>query len=244
MKLVIIRHGDPDYSIDSLTPTGWKEARLLAERVSKWDVKAFYTSPLGRARDTAKPTLEKMGREATVLPWLREFPPHINRGGGNYKGEDCCWDWLPQDWTSNDQFYDKKAWLDVPVYAVSDVPNEYKKVTDGLDELLEAHGYKRENNYYRVLNASSDTVVLFCHFGLECVLLSHLLGVSPMVMWHGFCAAPSSVTTLYTEERREGVASFRAASFGDISHLYVANREPSFSGRFCERFDNQDERHD
>ena len=25
MKLVIVRHGDPDYSIDSLTEKGWKE---------------------------------------------------------------------------------------------------------------------------------------------------------------------------------------------------------------------------
>lgn len=29
MKLLIVRHGDPDYSIDSLTPKGWKEAEYL-----------------------------------------------------------------------------------------------------------------------------------------------------------------------------------------------------------------------
>ena len=73
MKLIIIRHGDPDYSIDSLT------ARILADRVSKLDVKSFYVSPLGRARDTAKPTLEKMGREAEVLEWLEEFPVSVQK---------------------------------------------------------------------------------------------------------------------------------------------------------------------
>ena len=26
MKLLIVRHGDPDYSIDSLTPKGWRGA--------------------------------------------------------------------------------------------------------------------------------------------------------------------------------------------------------------------------
>ena len=40
MKLIIIRHGDPDYSIDSLTPPGWREAEQLADRISKLDVKA------------------------------------------------------------------------------------------------------------------------------------------------------------------------------------------------------------
>ena len=32
MKLLIVRHGDPDYSIDSLTPKGWREAELLSCR--------------------------------------------------------------------------------------------------------------------------------------------------------------------------------------------------------------------
>ena len=60
MRILIVRHGDPDYSIDSLTETGWKEAKLLAARLSKIDIKDFYVSPLGRAQDTLKPTMEKM----------------------------------------------------------------------------------------------------------------------------------------------------------------------------------------
>ena len=37
MKLLIVRHGDPDYSIDSLTPKGWREAELLKDRLTKSD---------------------------------------------------------------------------------------------------------------------------------------------------------------------------------------------------------------
>lgn len=33
MKILIIRHGDPDYANDTLTPKGWKEAACLAERI-------------------------------------------------------------------------------------------------------------------------------------------------------------------------------------------------------------------
>ena len=60
MRLLIIRHGDPDYVKDSLTEKGWKEAALLAERIAKLPVKEFYVSPLGRAKDTASLTLQKM----------------------------------------------------------------------------------------------------------------------------------------------------------------------------------------
>ena len=70
------------------------------------------------------------------------------------------------------------------------------------------------------------------------------MNVSPMILWHGFCAAPTSVTTVITEERRQGIASFRINGFGDISHLYVKEEEPAFAARFCECFDNVDERHD
>ena len=65
MKLLIVRHGDPDYSIDSLTPTGWIEAELLSHRLNRLNVKAFYVSPLGRAKDTASFTLQALCREAT-----------------------------------------------------------------------------------------------------------------------------------------------------------------------------------
>ena len=120
----------------------------------------------------------------------------------------------------------------------------HKSTAQGLDALLARHGYRREGEYYRAEQPNEDTVVLFCHFGVECVLLSHLLGVSPMPLWHGTCALPSSVTTLITEERRKGISSFRMCAFGDTSHLYAAGREPSFSARFCETYGNWDQRHD
>ena len=74
MKLLIVRHGDPDYDIDSLTEKGWKEVEYLSQNLSKLDVKAFYVSPLGRAKDTAAPTLKKMGRTATECEWRALFP--------------------------------------------------------------------------------------------------------------------------------------------------------------------------
>ena len=71
MKIHIIRHGDPNYEIDSLTPKGWKEAEHLSERLLKMPIDDYYCSPLGRARDTAKPTIEKNGKKIEVLHILR-----------------------------------------------------------------------------------------------------------------------------------------------------------------------------
>lgn len=243
MKILIIRHADPDYAIDSLTEKGWVEAECLSEKLVKTKLDAIYTSTLGRAKDTASLTLKKLGREPDgVFEWLKEFPGVIDRPdcGKSY----VVWDWLPGDWTRIDEFYDKDKWGDVPVMAAGDIKKEYDRVTGEFDALLAQHGYVREGNCYKAERPNADTIAVFCHFGSGCVLLSHLLGVSPMVLWHGLCAAPSSVTTVTTEERREGVASFRVNSYGDVSHLYAKGEEPAFAARFCEMFANENERHD
>lgn len=242
MRLLIIRHGDPDYEKDSLTEKGWREAELLAKRLSRLEIKDFYVSPLGRAMDTASLTLKKMGRTAVTCDWLREFPPDILRpdAGGR---RIIAWDWLPQDWTAEPAYFKREDWCETDIMREGRVGEAYRLVTEQFDRLLAEHGYVRESEYYRAEQPNRDTLAFFCHFGLECVLLSRLMNVSPMILWHHGCAAPSSVTTLVTEERRRGKAVFRMSGFGDISHLYAAGEEPAFSARFCETYDG-DERHD
>lgn len=165
------------------------------------------------------------------------------------------WDWLPQDWTGVDEFYRRDQWSTPPMMREAmaadpdtgemrvGIQEEYDWVIRGFDSLLADHGYQRKGEIYRTKQSNQDILVFFCHFGVECVLLSHLLGISPMVLWHGTVAAPTSVTTLYTEERRRGKAIFRMTAFGDVSHLYEAGEEPAFAARFCEVY-GSDERHD
>ena len=155
-----------------------------------------------------------------------------------------AWDWLPQDWMRDERFFQCDHWFENEALQEGHVKEEYDYVIREFDKLLAKHGYQREKRYYKAVEANNDTIILFCHFGLECVLLSHLLNISPMVLWHGVCAAPSSVTTLNTEERREGIAAFRMSAFGDISHLYVHDEVPAFAARFCETYGNTAERHD
>lgn len=243
MKLLIVRHADPDYEKDSLTETGWKEAELLSRWLSKVPASAYYTSPLGRAKDTASLTLSKLGRTATELDWLREFPCQIRRPD-QPEAQSICWDWLPQDWLSEPRFLQAEHWFEPEVMANGNVKQRYDAVISGFDSLLASHGYEREGLHYHVTRGNADTIVLFCHFGLECILLSHLINVSPMVLWHGLCAAPSSVTTVVTEERRPGIASFRTLAFGEVAHLRCAGEEPSFAARFCEQYGLNGERID
>ena len=244
MKLIIVRHGDPDYEHDSLTEKGFREADYLAERLAELeDVRGCYVSPMGRAKATAAPTLARTGWRWEQRPWLREFSAFILRPDAPDR-RNVAWDWLPQDWTAVARFYDKDRWYEHPAMTEAGVGPEARWVAQGLDAVLAAHGYVRSGQLYHAAAANSGTLVFFCHFGVECVMLWHLLGVSPMILWHGTSAAPTSVTTLISEERREGIAAFRMSGFGDISHLYAHGEPPSFAARFRELYANDWERRD
>ncbi len=238
MRLIIVRHAEPDYVRDSLTEKGWREAELLSDRLSKLDVTAFYCSPLGRAKDTASLTLKKMNRTAEELDWLAEFRGKIRKG----LKISSCWDRLPLEWTDDDNYYSYDKWYKTRLMQSMNVENENKLVLNGIDELLKKHGYEHNGRHYSVLDSNHDTIVLFCHFGVESVILSHIFSCSPMVLWHNFVALPSSVTTLVTEEREKGIAVFRCQQYADISHLYAGSEEPSFAARFCECYGDS-ERH-
>lgn len=240
MKLLLIRHGDPDYEHDSLTEKGFCEAEYLAERLAKMDVSEAYVSPKGRAKATAEPTLRKIGKNAITCDWLKEFTVPVKRPDKNGEFSRIPWDWLPQDLVNAPELLDPVKWRDNSVFAKAHVGEAYDAVISRFDSLLADHGYVREGMVYRVKRANTDTLVFFCHLGIACVLMSHLMNCSPMVLWQGTCLAPTSVTTIYTEERRPGIAVFRPHVIGDTAHLYMNGAEPSFAGRFCEVYGNGD----
>lgn len=238
MKILIVRHAEPNYAIDGLTRKGQREAELLSERLSKLDVKAFYVSPRGRARETAEYTLKKMGRTAEVLPWLAEFRGH--RLDPETKQELLCWDYKPREWRDDRQLYDKDTWVDSPFFEGGNAKEIWEETKVGLDEVLSRHGYTRDWPIYRCENNQSDTLVFFCHFGIGAAMMGHLCGFSPMALWHGTCMQPSSVTTIITEERVKGEVAFRCMSMGDLSHLYAAGERYSTAALFPECYTGRD----
>ena len=242
MKLIIIRHGDPDYEIDSLTEKGKIEAELLSNRLIKIDIDDIYCSPLGRAKRTAKPYIEKVGKDLKIAPWLEEFNYATIDDPENSGNRKQIWDFSQEFYAKNTMLHKNDEWYKTDFIRNSDVKKAYDAVCNGLDEMLASHGYVRKEGYYSAERANHDTVVLFCHLGVEAVLLSHLLFTSPLIFSQGCCPLPTSVTTLVTEERKKGIALFRCTSLGDLSHLYAANEAPAFAARFCECYED-DTRH-
>ena len=197
-------------------------------------MKEFYCSPLGRAKDTASLTLNKLNRTATTHDWLKEFfVPVKDPETGK---ERIPWDFMPNYWTTEPDLYHKDTWYKAPIMQTGNIEEEFSKVKAGIDTLLAEHGYVRHDNYYKVVQGNHDTLVFFCHLGAQFVILSHLLGIPAPLLWQGCFVAPTSVTVLTSEERVQGEAYFRLRTLGDTSHLYMAGEPYSRSGFFQEQF--------
>lgn len=260
MKLIFIRHGDPDYINDSLTETGVEEAKSLSEYICFPGIDEVYLSPLGRAVKTAGYSLEKLGIEPITLDWLEEFPARfdpntspdarkayrtalkLSADGDRYEKR-IVWDMLPSYFGDHPELFDRYGWRESEIAKNSDMVEVYDRVAKSFITLLSEHGYNKNGDVFSVTEGNSKTLAFFCHFGITSVFLSVLWNVSPFIPLQFLAMAPTSVTELASEEREKGIAVFRTLRIGDISHLALSGLKPSFSARFCERFENTDERH-
>lgn len=257
MRIIFVRHGNPDYQNDTLTKKGWKEAEALAQRIKKWHVTDFYCSPLGRAQDTASCTLKAMNRTAITKEWMKEFyypviHPHTNE-------PHCPWDFSAGYWTNEPLYFDKDNWMNAPLMKTNpDIALEYNKLCAGMDDLLEKYGYLKEGNMYRLTSGKKNfmqhtypavndvdkaepstdepTIVIFCHLGAMFAMMSHIMNIPFPVLTHHFFVAPTSVTIVNSEERWEDEVTFRVQVLGDTTHLHDEGIPISSAGSYTPVF--------
>ena len=208
MRLIFIRHAEPDYEHNTLTERGFAESRILANRVPKWDVERFFVSPLARTSLTAEPSLKAMGRTAEVLPWMREFSYGIHDPlTGAWQ---VPWDLMPQYWTNDPLLQDKNHYYENNVLqSAPEYEPAVHALRNGMDALLAEYGYYRKDGYYltddAVTNGDDErTLVFFGHLGANFEAIGYLLNIAPPVLKQAVYLAPTSICILNAEKRQHG----------------------------------------
>ena len=170
--------------------------------------------------------------ESRSLPELYGYCPRV------------VWDMKPRYYGAHPEYMDREGFRHSLVAAHSNLVTEYDYVTGEFDKLLASYGYVRDGLVYRVEHEWRGTISLFCHYGMSCVLLSHLMNCSPYILWENAVMQPSSVTETVTEEREQGTAQFRMLRYGDTGHLLLAGIRPAFAARFTDIYSDKSLRHD
>ena len=177
MRIVFVRHGEPDYARDCLTELGRIQAEKAAQRLLGEGIGEIYASPLGRARETAQAAAEVLGLPVKTLDFMEEVR------WGSADGEELYAGGHP--WAIADEMarqgmeLNRADWRDAPWFRTNRVVECVDRVERGIDEWLAGFGYLREGSHYRYAEEETQhkTVALFSHGGSSCAAMGHILGL-------------------------------------------------------------------
>lgn len=225
MKLYLIRHGDPDYANDTLTDRGHREASVLVEYLQREGIERVVTSPLGRARDTARYTAEAMKLPVSVEPWMAELHLPVEAREGS-----AAWDTPGHIIRNGDYLRDPSAFDSIPHLPLAEVNQTLEHIRTGSDHFLSSLGYVRDGGAYRVVEPNSHRIAIFAHGGFGLTWLALLLEIPVPLVWSGFFLHTSSVTQILFDERGDGLATPRCIMISALPHLYANSIEPGTAG--------------
>ena len=228
MLLFIVRHGDPIYNPDSLTPKGHLQAHALAKRFAVNGLDKIYSSPLIRAQQTAQPTCDILGLPMQIEEWTSESlaaesffvtRPDGSRGWVFHQN--------PTILKNDDSHTLVDNWYEADYLKSynNDFKGGYERIKNASDEFLARHGYKREGSVYKIINPNEERIAVFCHQGFGVTWLSHLLGIPPHIFWTSFDLTHSSVTVLNFKNFENGLTTPMCLQLSDMSHIF-ADRLP------------------
>lgn len=218
-----MRHGQPEWVRDGLnvedpplTPLGERQAEQMAAALAGQHFDEVLVSPLRRARQTAAPLLDALGRDEVIAPWLREIG-------------DPAWHGTPAE-TAQEAYRELLArpslerWTGLE--GGESVRDFADRIATGVVEFLDERGARRIDGELPVWKLGSPDlrIALVAHAGTNSMTIGHLLGVEPVPwQWERFQLFHSSISHLETFELADGHA-FGVTRLGDAEHLVPADR--------------------
>ena len=178
MRIVFVRHGEPDYEHDCLTEDGKRQASAAAERLREEGIEQIFSSPFGRARETAAAAADALKLPVRILDFMHELYWGSDDGTPVFAGghpweiaDELCrqgWDLTRTDWREH------------PFFVHNRVTAEADRVAKETDEWLLSLGYRRDGAYYRCERENDDqfTVALFSHGGSSAAAMAHILNMT------------------------------------------------------------------
>ena len=238
MLLYFIRHGDPIYAPDQLTPLGERQAEAVAKRLSLHGLDRIFSSTSTRAFQTAQPTADLLKQRITLLDWCLESHAHKSFGVLNDKGIHRWW-WEQQKYVdlfnSNEMRALGNQWYEHP--ALAEYRDQFKagmeRIQIEADAFFASLGYEhdRENNRYRAVRPNNERIALFAHEGFGVAFMSAVLDIPYPMYATRFQMSHSCVSVLEFSEQGEFVIP-NVLQYSNDSHLYREGLPTKYKNQF------------
>ncbi|NND76232.1 MAG: histidine phosphatase family protein [Ilumatobacter sp.] len=218
MEIVLVRHGQPEWvrgglNVENppLTDLGRRQAQRTAEVLADEHFDEVLVSPLLRARQTAEPLLEALGREEEIEPWLREIG-------------DPSWHGTPAE-AAQEAYRELLARPSLERWSGLEGGESVRDFADrigvGVGDFMDRRGAMRADGELPVwkLGSPDMRIAIVAHAGTNSMTIGHLLGVDPVPwQWERFQLFHASITRLETFELGDGHA-FGLTRLGNAEHL-------------------------
>lgn len=207
MRIILIRHGDPNYEKDCLTELGHKQAAVAAQRLLKEGIDEIYSSPLGRARQTAGYFSQASGiKDIKILDFMQEI-----RFGTEDDLYNNKWNpWLGvQALIREGKDLQSPDWREYPVFKDNLATVDADKIGVETDKWLAGLGYVRQGLYYRNVGKGTEggkekTIAIFCHGGASAAFLARVLNQTFPYMCGSLLHFPHTTITVLEFDKTPG----------------------------------------
>lgn len=222
MRIIFVRHGHPNYKNDCLTELGHLQAKACAERLKSEKIDKFYSSSCGRAYETALHIAEGRGMEVEKLDFMRE----IGWGPVGGKGENGYDPWsLSARMVSRGQSLLSPTWPLEDPFNTSFTTDYCLKVGIEFDKLLEELGYKRDGDFYRVVEPKYKTILLASHGGSSTAVLSRIFNIPVPFVSRAICPSFTAITVVSFYGEEGDIICPQIEIMNDARHIMGINAE-------------------
>lgn len=239
MLLYYIRHGDPIYDPDSLTPLGNRQAEAIGRRLSHVNFDRIFVSSSNRARQTAAPLCELLHKQAEILDWANESHTWdefaLDNETGNGKKE-----WAGYVPSFRKLFHSRELlllgdrWTEHPAIKDTTMPAGVARLRRETDAFLLSLGYAHdaEGACYRKVGDAPERVAFFAHQGFFWAFMSTLTDIPYPVFATRFDTEHTGLSVIEFSEDREKVVIPKFLQISSDSHFYAENLPTRYNNKF------------
>jgi probable phosphoglycerate mutase len=182
MILYYIRHGDPTYNPDQLTPLGKRQAEAVARRLSQYGLDEIYVSSSNRAQETCRPTCEILKKEPVILDWANEMHAWEQLTVMEASGRQNWGFAAPETkklFASEELAEYRFKWYEHPAFQGTQFEAGIKRIQKETWAFLEAQGlvFDAERGGYIEKYPNDKRIALFAHQGFGLAFLSVVLNI-------------------------------------------------------------------
>ena len=182
MLLYYIRHGDPVYDPDQLTPLGKRQAEAVAHRLTRYGLDEIYVSSSRRAQETCAPTCDILKKEPVELDWTNEKYAWEQLTVFDKEGR-MMWGFIEPEtrkfFASEELAKLGFEWYKHPFFEGTKFEAGIKRVQKEAWAFLESQGlrFDPERGGYTELFPNDKRIAIFAHHGFGLAFLSVLMNM-------------------------------------------------------------------